>query len=168
MQGMLRKSGFTYSACRPFAKNKTRIRKFKETRNIRHVYQNKLDKTCYLHDMANGTYRDPLRRTAFDKVLCDKAFGIASNSKYGQIPIWDCISGLKFFGKKSRNTTTHTGTGIGSQNQQLTNELHRAITKKFKKCKIYCSFRDNIWDADLADVHLISKYYQVADSYCVL
>ena len=31
MQGMhLRKSGFTYSACRPFAKNKTRIRKFKE------------------------------------------------------------------------------------------------------------------------------------------
>lgn len=83
MQGMLRKSGFTYSACRPFAKTKTRIRKFKEKRNTRHIYQNKLDKTCYQHDMANGTHRDPLGRTAFDKVLFDKAFGIASNSKYG-------------------------------------------------------------------------------------
>ena len=30
----LKQPGFTYSACGPFTKNKERIQKFKETRNI--------------------------------------------------------------------------------------------------------------------------------------
>ena len=33
-------SGFPYSACAPFTKNKERIQKFKETRDSRHIYQN--------------------------------------------------------------------------------------------------------------------------------
>ena len=32
------------------------------------------------------------------------------------------------------------------------------LLKKFKKRKVYSSFRDNIWGADLADVQLISKF----------
>ena len=39
----LRQPGFTYSACRPFAKNKERIQKFKETRDSRYIYKNELD-----------------------------------------------------------------------------------------------------------------------------
>ena len=38
-----RQFGFTYSACGPFAENKERIQKFKETGNSRYIYQNKLD-----------------------------------------------------------------------------------------------------------------------------
>ena len=44
----LRQSGFTYSACGPFTKNKKRIQKFKETGDLRYIYRDKLDKTCFL------------------------------------------------------------------------------------------------------------------------
>ena len=45
------------------------------------------------------------------------------------------------------------------QNLQLTEELHKPIIKKLKrKRKVYSSFRDNIWSADLADMQLISKF----------
>ena len=36
---------------------------------------------------------------------------------------------------------------------QLTNyQLHRQIIEKFKRTKVYSSFRDNIWGVDLADM----------------
>ena len=38
----LRRSGFTYSACRPFTKNQERIQKFKETEDLRYIYQNEV------------------------------------------------------------------------------------------------------------------------------
>ena len=44
----LRQSGFTYSACGPFTKNKKRIQKFKETGDLRYIYRDELDKTCFL------------------------------------------------------------------------------------------------------------------------
>ena len=40
----------------------------------------------------------------------------------------------------------------------LANELHKPIIRKFKKKKVYSSFRDNIWEVDLADMQLLSKY----------
>ena len=42
-------SGFIYSACGPLIKNKERIKKFKETRYSRYIYQNELDKACFQH-----------------------------------------------------------------------------------------------------------------------
>ena len=41
--------------------------------------------------------------------------------------------------------------------QQLADELDKPISKKFFK-KVYSSFRDNIWGADLGDMQLISKF----------
>ena len=41
----------------------------------------------------------------------------------------------KFFVKKSRDTTTHTGTGIVSENQQVANILQKLITIKFRNMK---------------------------------
>ena len=59
----------------------------------------------------------------------------------------------KFFDKKS------SGSGIATEpNDQLANELHKQIIKKFKKRKVYSSFRDNIWVVDLADMQSLSKY----------
>ena len=37
------------------------------------------------------------------------------------------------------------------------NELHRQIIRKFKRRKVYSSFKDNIWGADLADMQSLSK-----------
>ena len=78
----LRQPGFIYSACGPFTKNKERIHKFKETGDSRYIYQNKLDKVCFQHDMTYEDFKDLTRRTASDKFLRDKAFNIAKNTKY--------------------------------------------------------------------------------------
>ena len=59
----------------------------------------------------------------------------------------------KFFDNKSK------GSGIINEpNYQLANELHKPIIRKFKKRKVYSSFRDNIWGVDLADMQSLSKY----------
>ena len=62
-------------------KNKDRIQKFKETGCSQYIYQNELDKAYFQHDMASGSFNDLTRRAASDKILCDKAFNIAKNSK---------------------------------------------------------------------------------------
>ena len=48
----LRRPGFTYSACGSFTENKERIKGFKQTGDSRYIYQNKLDKASFQHDMA--------------------------------------------------------------------------------------------------------------------
>ena len=59
----------------------------------------------------------------------------------------------KFFDKKS------SGSGIANEpNYQLANEFHKTIIRKFKKRKVYSSFRDNIWGIDSADMQSLSKY----------
>ena len=65
----LKQPGFTYSACGPFAKNKERIQKFKDTGDTSYIYQNELDKACFQHDTAYGDFKDLERITASDKVL---------------------------------------------------------------------------------------------------
>ena len=49
-------------------------------------------------------------------------------------------------------------TKITPQNEQLAEELHKPIIRKFKKRKVYSTFKDNIWGVDLADMQLLSKY----------
>ena len=40
----------------------------------------------------------------------------------------------------------------------LADELYKPIIRKFNKRKVYSSFKDNIWDVDLADMQLLSKF----------
>ena len=40
----LKQPGFTYSACRPFTRNKQRIQKFMQTGDTNYFYKNELDK----------------------------------------------------------------------------------------------------------------------------
>ena len=78
----LKQTGFTYSACGPFRKNKERIEKFMKTGNTDFIYKNELDKACFQHDMAYGKANNLVGRTQSDRVLRDKAFKIASDPKY--------------------------------------------------------------------------------------
>ena len=149
----LRQPGFTYSACGPFTKNKERIEKFMKTGNTDFIYKNELDKACFQHDVAYGKSKDLVKRTQSDKVLRDKAFKIASDPIYDGYQRGLASMVYKFFDKKSK------GSGItNGSNYQLANELHKPIIKKFKKRKVYSSFRDNIWDVDLADMQSLSRY----------
>ena len=65
----------------------------------------------------------------------------------------------KFFDKKTRS-------GV-SVIEQLAEELHKPVIKKFKRRKVYARFKDNIWSADemeslsscLLRVKMLNIYY---------
>ena len=75
--------GLTYSACGLFTKDKERIQKFRDTGDWRYIYQNKLDKACFQHDMSYGDFKDLASRTVSNKIMRDKAFNLDKNLKYG-------------------------------------------------------------------------------------
>ena len=103
--------------------------------------------------MAYEDFKDLAKRTAADKVLRDKAFNSASDQKYDEYQTGLASMVYKFFDKKS------SGSGIvNKENIQLADELHKSIIRKFKKRKVYSSFRDSIWGVDLADIQLLSKF----------
>ena len=158
----LRQSGFTYSDCGPFTKSKERIRKFKKTGDSRYIYKNELDKACFQHDIAYGDFKDLKKRTAADNVLRDKAFNIAKNPKYDGYQRGLASMVYNFFDRKTKDSggTLAIKFAIKSipQNEQLPEELHKPITRKFKRRKVYSTFKNNIWAADLADMQLISKF----------
>ena len=147
----LKQPGFTYSACGPFTKKKERIEKFMQTGNTDFIYKNELDKACFQHDMAYGKSKDLVKRTQSDKVLRDKAFKIASDPKYDGYQRGLASMVYKFFDKKS------SGSGITEPNYQLADEIYKPIIRKFRKRKVYSSFRGNIWGVDLADMQSLSK-----------
>ena len=52
-----------------------------------------------------------------------------------------------------------SGSGIiNESNYQLVDELHKPIIRKFKKRKVYSSFRVNIWGVNLADMQSLNRY----------
>ena len=150
----LRQPQFAYSACGPFTKNKEIIQKFKETGDTSYIYKNESDKACFQHDMVYGDFKDLAKRTAVDKVLRNKAFKIAIDQKYHGCQSRLASMVYKFFDKKSQGK----GLANNKENIKLADELHKPIIRKFKKRKVYSSFRDNICGVDLADMQLLSKF----------
>ena len=164
----LRQPQFTYSACGPFTKHKQRIQKFKETGDTNYIYKNELDKACFAHDAAYSDSKNVTKRTIVDKILRDKAFNIAEDAKYDGYQRGLASMVYKCFDKKSASLADKSTAGSGAkhvnntklapQNQQLAEELHKPIIKNFEKRKVHAAFKDNIWDADLADMQLLSRY----------
>ena len=125
----LRQPQFTYSACGPFTKHKQRIQKFKETGDTNYRYKNKLDKVCFAHDKAYSDSKDLTKRTVADKILKNKAFDIAKDPKYDGYQRGLASMVYKFFDKKSSGS----GVKLILENEQLANELHKTIIRKFGK-----------------------------------
>ena len=121
----LRQPGFTYSACGPFTKNEERIQRFKQTGNSWYIYQHKLDKACFQHDMAYRDFKDLTRRTAGDKILCDKAFYIAKNPKYDGYQRVLTSMVYKFFDEKT--------SGNRIKNESISNKIVRIKIRTFFK-----------------------------------
>ena len=103
--------------------------------------------------MAYEISKDLAKRTQSGKVLRDKAFKIVSDPKYDGYQRGLASMVYKLFHKQS------SGSGIANEpNYQLADELHKQIIKKFKRRKVYSSFRDNIWGVNLSDMQSLSKY----------
>ena len=82
--------------------------------------------------MGYGDFKDLKRRTFSDKVLRDKVFNIAKNSKYDGYQRGLASMVYNFFDKKS------TGSGVNVPlefNEQLAKKLHKPIIRKLKKNK---------------------------------
>ena len=163
----LKQPGFTYSACGPFTKHKERIQKFREVGDVRYIYRNELDKACFQNNAAYTDNKDLLNRTRAGKILGDKAYAIASNPQYDGYQRGLASMIYKFFNSKVASgdkKTVGSGTTKSSslervnENIKLANELHKPIIRKFNKRKVYSSFKDNIWGADLADMQFLSKF----------
>ena len=67
-----------------------------------------------------------------------------------------------FFDKKTKGSgvtlANKSAIKFIPQNEQLAEELHKPIIRKFKRREVYSAFKDNIWAAELADMQLISKF----------
>ena len=157
----LRQSQFVYSACGPFTGHKERIKKFKQTGDIRYIYRNELDKACFKHDSAYADNKDLINRTKADTVLKDKAYNIASNPKYDDYQRGLASLVYKCFDKKSMGSGIKKDTTKSSSLERssliLADELYEPVIKKFNKRKVYSQFKDNIWGVDLADRQSLSK-----------
>ena len=103
--------------------------------------------------MAYGKSKALAKRTQSGKFSRDKAFKIASDPKYDGYQRGLPSMVYTFFDKKS------SGSGAATDpTYQLANELHMQIIIKYKRRKVYSSFRENIWVVDLADMQSLSKY----------
>ena len=93
-----------------------------------------------------------------DNILRSRAFNFAKDPKYDGYQRGLAFMVYKFFDKKSKESgAKHVNTKLTPQNQQLAEEPHKPIIRKFGKTKAHAAFKDNIWGADLADMQLLSK-----------
>ena len=145
----LKQPRFTYGACGPFTKHRKRIQKFTKIGNLKHLYRSELDTACFPHDAAYVDSKDLPKRTISDKSLKDRAYENARNRGYDGYQRTLASMLYKFFDKK-------TGSGI-SANEQLAEELHKPVIKRFKRKKVYARFKDIIWAADFVELGLLSS-----------
>ena len=109
--------------------------------------------------MAFGDFKDLARRTAADKVLRDKAFDIAKNSKYDGYQRRFPSMVYKFLDKKCAGSGVNMHASKSAfNNEKLAEECQKPFIKKSQKRTVYSGFKDNIWGQDLADMQLISNF----------
>ena len=68
--------------------------------NSRYIYQNKIDKACFRHDMAYGRFKGLPEITASDKTLHNKGFNIPKNKRHDAYQRNLASMFYKFFDKK--------------------------------------------------------------------
>ena len=117
-----------YNAWGPCTKNKEGTQKLKETKDSRYTYENELDKACFQHDTSYWDFKDFTRRTASDKILCDKTFDIAKNPKYDWYQRGLVSMVYKFFDKKTSGGAMENEI---MSNKYLAEELHKPIIRNF-------------------------------------
>ena len=70
----LKQLGFIYKACGPFTKHRERIKNFRETSNVKHLYRTELDKACSDNEAAYSDSKFLAKRTISDKILKNRAY----------------------------------------------------------------------------------------------
>jgi transposase InsO family protein len=136
-----------YSFCGPGTKYEQRIRE---------GYQgiNELDRMCKLHDKFYNENTDTKVRNISDLALAHRADEIAKNPIYDTVQRKDAnfISGIM-------KTKAKLGLGIEktSWNEDLANELHTPVKRKFPRRHVISYGVDDVWSCDLVEMQEWSK-----------
>ena len=153
--------GIIYRACVPLTKHWERIKKIKETGDLKHIFRSELDKACFAHDAAYTDSKDLAKRTISDKIWKERVYEIAINLKYDEYQRGLASMAYKCFDKKTGSEAT--------VNEELPQKLRKSVIKTFKRRKVYARFKYNIWAADLAKMRpLSSKNRGVKYLLCVI
>ena len=114
----------------------------KYIQKIRNKFLNKLDKFWFQNAVAYGDFKY-LRRTAADKVLCDKPFIIAKDPKYEgcQRDLASIVQ--KIFDKK---TSCSSIKNENISNKEIVEEICKPVIISFNTKKAYSAFIDITWD----------------------
>ena len=87
----------------------------------------------------------------------DRAYEIARNYKYDGYQTALASMVYTFFHKKTGSRAiAKTKVGV-SLNEELAEDLHMPVIKKFKRWKVFVRFKDNVWAADLAEMGSLSS-----------
>ena len=95
------------------------------------------------------------RRTASVKILHNKALNITKNPNYDGYQRGLYSMFCKIFDKKTAGGAAKNAI---MQKKESAEELNKSIVRKFQKRKVNSSFIDYIWDANLANMKLLSKF----------
>ena len=103
--------------------------------------------------MAYRDFKDLIRRTASDKIFCDKAFDITKNPKYDEYQRGLASMLYRIFNKKQINLFWQW---YYKKICQTKNNINQFL-EKFLKKSILIFYRQHL-GADLGDIQLISKF----------
>ena len=96
------------------------MKKFKETGDLRYIYQIESDKTCFQHDFKD--FKDLYRTTIADKVLRTKACNVAKNPKYDGYQRGFASMAYRFFDKKAASLVDKSTSGRTVKNETISNK----------------------------------------------
>ena len=102
--------------------------KIRETSNLKHLYKNELGKACFGYNAVHSDNKDLGKTNISVKILKSKAYEIEGNCNYDGYQRALASTVCTFFDKK-------TGSGI-SVNEQIADELPKAVIKKILRVKI--------------------------------
>ena len=127
-----------YSFCGPGTKYDQRIRE-----GYKGI--NELDSMCKLHDKFYNENIDTKVRNISDMALAHRADEIANNPTYDDVQRKDAhfISGIM---------KTKAKFGLGVWNEELADELHAPVKRKFKRRHVISYGVDDVWSCDLVEM----------------
>jgi hypothetical protein len=127
-----------YSFCGPGTKYKQRV-----TEGYKGI--NELDSTCKLHDRFYDENTDTKVRNVSDLALAHRADEIANNPIYDDVQRKDAkfVSGIM---------KTKAKFGLGLWNEELADELHAPVRRKFQRRRVISYGVDDVWSCDLVEM----------------
>ena len=109
------------------------------------------------YDAVYSDSKDLDIRTNSGNILKDRADESARNCGYDGYQRALASMIYKAFDKKTGSQTIATGKTRLSVEEQLAQELHKLVTKKFNRRKVYARFKGNISAADLTEIESLSS-----------